>query len=564
MVRLATEDEGFHNNPNLKRSNVSYEFTSEQIEEFTKCSLDIMHFVTTYIKIVHPDPSRGLINFEPYEFQKDFIKKITDNRFVIAKLSRQAGKTTTTVAAILWHIIFNANFSVGVLANKSAQANEILKRIKLAYENLPKWLQQGVVKWGEKTILLENGSSVIASATSSSSIRGQSLSMLYLDEFAHINMRVQNEFYQSSYPAISAGNETKIIITSTPYGMNLFYQIWRDALESKNDFVTLEAHWSQIPGRDEEWRKKTIKNIGGIQKFREEYETEFVGSMATLISASKLLELRAAEPVSSSDVLNVYKYALPGNVYTAIVDTSRGIERDYSTIVVVDITKVPYEVVAVYRSNTVTPMMFPSHIEDVCSKYNNCFVMIEANKIDTIPYILQKELEYENIFHTLYDTQKKYKKISFAAGTLGVEIDKRIKRIGCLNLRDLVETNNIILNDDNLINELCQFIQVKESFQADPDSDATDDIVMPLVIFGWMLTDNVYKEFLDHDLREKLLENLNTKIEASVLPLPIHLLPVPDASVPTLSNNIFEKWVRGELDTENDNGEAFQHFFYPL
>ena len=241
---------GYLGNPNLKPAGVGIEFTKEQVQEYLKCSQDPIYFIKKYVKIVSLD--EGLVPFELYPYQEDIVNTVHNNRFSIAKLPRQSGKSTTMVSYILHYILFNQSMNVAILANKQATAREILSRLKLAYEYLPLWLQQGIVEWNKGSIELENGSRIIASSTSASAVRGGSFNMIFLDEFAHVPQNIAEEFFSSVYPTITSGQSTKVLMVSTPNGLNLFYHYWRGATKKpgehgKNEYIPIEVHWSQVP-----------------------------------------------------------------------------------------------------------------------------------------------------------------------------------------------------------------------------------------------------------------------------------------------------------------------------
>jgi len=276
---MAEKIDHYLGNPNLKAKGVNVDFTTEQIGEYLKCQQDPIYFIKKYVKIVHLD--RGLVNFDLYDFQEHIVNTVHDNRFVICKLPRQSGKSTTTIAYLLHYVLFNAEVSVAILANKQATARELLHRLKLAYEHLPKWLQQGVEQWNKGTIELENGSRILASATSSSAIRGSSFNLIFLDEFAFVPHEVADEFFSSVYPTITSGETTKVLMVSTPHGMNLFYKFWNNALNGRNSYVPIEIHWSQVPGRDEKWKEETIANTSE-QQFRTEFECLDGNTMITV------------------------------------------------------------------------------------------------------------------------------------------------------------------------------------------------------------------------------------------------------------------------------------------
>lgn len=506
------------NNPLLKKAYVPIEYTQEQIEEVIKCSKDINYFIKTYTKIISLD--RGLINFEMYPFQEDMSRTIADNRFTVIKTCRQAGKTTTSAAVILWHAIFNDSYTIAILANKLSTAREILSRVQRGYENLPKWLQQGVVTWNKTNIELENGSQIIAASTASSAIRGFSINFLYLDEFAFVPRNIQDDFFTSVYPTIISGTNTKVVITSTPNGFDLFYKIWINSVEGRNEYANFSVSWWDVPGRDDEWREKTIANTSEDQ-FRQEFEAEFLGSANTLISPNVLRSLTFTTPISShyEGSLTVYKEPEKGGVYFCVVDTSRGVGMDASAFVVIDVSSVPYEVVACYKNNIIDPLVYPDVIHNVVKNYNEAYTLVEINDNgQQIADILHHDYEYENIIFT---------SVKGRAGQVigggfsssvqrGVRTTKQVKRIGCSNAKTMIEKEKIKLHDFNLINELSTFIQKGSSYEADIGSH--DDLIMCVVLFAWATNQPFFKDLTDTDFRKKLMEDRERLISDDVLP----------------------------------------------
>jgi hypothetical protein len=506
------------NNPLLKKAYVPIEYTQEQIEEVIKCSKDINYFIKTYTKIINLD--KGLINFDMYPFQEDMSRTIADNRFTVIKTCRQAGKTTTAAAVILWHAIFNDSYTIAILANKLSTAREILSRVQRGYENLPKWLQQGVVTWNKTNIELENGSQIIAASTASSAIRGFSINFLYLDEFAFVPRNIQDDFFTSVYPTIISGTNTKVVITSTPNGFDLFYKIWINSVEGRNEYANFSVSWWDVPGRDDEWREKTIANTSEDQ-FRQEFEAEFLGSANTLISPNVLRSLTFTTPISShyEGSLTVYKEPERGGVYFCVVDTSRGVGMDASAFVVIDVSSVPYEVVACYKNNIIDPLVYPDVIHNVVKNYNEAYTLVEINDNgQQIADILHHDYEYEHIIFT---------SVKGRAGQVigggfsssvqrGVRTTKQVKRIGCSNAKTMIEKEKIKLHDFNLINELSTFIQKGTSYEADIGSH--DDLIMCVVLFAWATNQPFFKDLTDTDFRKKLMEDRERLISDDVLP----------------------------------------------
>ena len=518
--------ESYRDNILLKKVGVKVEYTEEQVAEYIKCSKDPIYFAKNYIKIVNVD--EGLINFKMWKFQEQMLKLFASNRFVITKCPRQVGKTTTTVAYMLWATIFTDQQNCAVLANKGQLARDILAKYQLAYENLPMWLQQGVVTWNKGNVELENGSKIIAASTSSSAIRGGSFNIVFLDEFAFVPTNIAEEFFNSVYPVISSGKKTKIIIVSTPNGMNLFYKLWMDSINKKNNYVNFEIHWSHVPGRDEKWKEETIRNTSQRQ-FSQEFETEFLGSSNTLISGYKLQSLVYNDPVDQHDLLKIYEHPVKENVngaksdhlYALCVDVSEGKNLDCSAFSVIDISQTPYKQVATYKSSSITPILFPTVIYNTARYYNDAYILVEINNNPQVAESLHTDFEYENLWK-IFTGNKKPQQLSagFARGIqMGLKMSPQVKAIGCSNLKTLIEGDKLLINDFDTYSELTTFIQQKNSFSA--EQGANDDMVMSLVIFSWATTQQYFKEIVNHDIRKQIqLENMN-QMDDDILPAPI-------------------------------------------
>ena len=510
--------ESYRDNPLLKRVGIEHSYTQEQVEEYMKCAEDPVYFAANYIKIVNVD--KGLMPFNMWDFQKDMIKLFHENRFAITKCPRQVGKTTTSVAYLLWVTLFQDSQNIAVLANKGSLARDILAKYQLAYENLPMWLQQGIVTWNKGNVELENGSKIIAASTSSSAVRGGAFNIVFLDEFAFVPGNIANEFFNSVYPVISSGKTTKIIIVSTPNGMNLFYKLWMDAVNKKNGYKTFEIHWSMVPGRDEKWKEETIKNTSEEQ-FRQEFECEFLGSTNTLISGSKLGQLVYKEPIVKHELLDIYEYPVKGDdektqehIYAITVDPAEGRNLDASSFTVFDVSTVPYVQVAKYNSSSISPVLFPTVIYNTARLFNNAYVLVEINNTPQIADTLHQDLEYENVVK-IETGNKKAQAMGTGFGRgiqMGIKMSPQVKRIGCSNLKTLIENNKLIINDFDTISQLTTFVSSSNSFKA--EEGANDDIVMTLVLFAWMTTQQYFKEIVNHDLRKQMqLELLNQSDE---------------------------------------------------
>ena len=505
----------YHGNPNLKPVGYQHDFTKEQLTEFVKCSEDPIYFIENYCKIVTLDS--GLQPFKLYECQRKKVDFIMNNRKTILMEGRQQGKTVTAAACILHYTIFQDNKNVAIMANKTAAAREVLNRYQIMYENLPMWMQQGVKTWNKGDVDLENGSRVFTSATTTSGIRGKSVNWLYIDEAAIIPNNIADEFFASVYPTISAGETTKILLTSTPLGYNHFWKFWNESEKGTNGFENMFIHYTQIPGRDEKWAEEQYKLLGEI-KYNQEVLCEFLGSTNTLISGKALSMMSSKEIVYKKDGLDIYEEPQENKYYVITTDTSRGIGGDYSAFVVVDITEMPFKVVGKFRDNKVSPLLYPDFIARVAKDYNNAYVLIENNDIgQQVVDILHQELEYENIFSTVQEKNKQYVSPGFGKQTtLGVRTSKAVKRQGCLALKSLVEETKFLVWDADCINELSTFVEKAGSFSA--DEGYHDDLAMCMVLFAWLSTQQFFKDLTDVDIREGLYNSQMRYIEKDLTP----------------------------------------------
>jgi hypothetical protein len=512
-------NDGYLGNERLKRVGIELSYTEEQVAEILKCTEDPVHFIKTYVKIVNVD--HGLVPFNMWNFQEDMVRDFHSNRFCIAKMPRQVGKTTTTVGYMLWCVLFQEEYTVGILANKGQLAQDILGKIQKAYEYLPIWLQQGIITWNKRSLELENGSKIFAYATSAAGVRGGTYNLIFLDEFAFVPHNMATEFFTSTYPVISSGKTSKVIIVSTPNGLNLFYKMWKDATEGRSNYKTLEVHWSQVPGRDFVWKEETIRNTSEEQ-FRQEFETEFIGSTATLISGSKLKTLAYSNPVESQEGLDVFIRPQPGRMYIACVDPSEGVEQDYSTINVLDVTDSPYVQVAKYRSNKIPLLFLPTIIYSLAKKYNEAFVLIETNSIGKqVVDIMHYDLEYENIYKVEHH-HIKGQSISGGfkrAASFGVRTTKSVKKIGCANLKTLVENDKLIVHDFDTIAEMNTFSRYLDTYRAEEGNN--DDLVMGLVLFAWLVAQSYFRESTNIDVRKIMLEENNMLVDEDLTPVGI-------------------------------------------
>ena len=510
-------DNVYLGNPNLKRANTQIQFTEEQVVEFLKCKDDPVYFALNYIKIVSLD--EGEVPFKLYPFQEKLVRRFHENRFNICKMPRQTGKSTTCVSYLLHYALFNANVNIAILANKASTARDLLNRLQFAYEKLPKWMQQGILVYNKGSMELENGSKIIAASTSASAVRGGSYNIIFLDEFAFIPNHIAEQFFASVYPTISSGKNTKVIMVSTPHGMNHFYRYWHDAERGENEYVPTEVHWSEVPGRDAVWKEQTIKNTSESQ-FRVEFECEFLGSVDTLIAPSKLKAMVYENPSTQNAGLDVYEQPKDNHDYMITVDVARGVGFDYSAFVVVDITEFPHRLVAKYRNNEIKPMLFPNIIWQVGKNYNNAYILCEVNDIgDQVASIIQYDLEYQNLLMCSMRGragQVVGQGFSGKKTQLGVKMSKTVKKVGSLNLKTMIEGDKVIINDYDIISELTTFISKSNSFEA--EEGGNDDLAMCLVIYAWLVAQDYFKELTDQDVRKRLYEEQKNQIEQDMAP----------------------------------------------
>ena len=519
----------YNGNNRLKQLGFAIDYEPWQLEEIIKCIDDPVYFIESYCKIVSLD--HGLVPFKLYECQKNKVLTILNNRKVILMEGRQQGKTITSAACILWYTLFQDNKTVAILANKAAAAREVMSRYQGMYENLPLWLQQGVKEWNKGSIELENGSKVFTAATAASGIRGKSVNWLYIDEAAIIPNNIAEEFFTATYPTIMAGETTKVLMSSTPLGYNHFWKFWNDAEQGLNDFVNLFIPYTAIPGRDERWANEQRAVLGDV-KFTQEVLCNFLGSSYTLLNADTLSRFSPKKPIYTNGQLDVMeepvratvdedgKPLTPANAYVIVVDTSRGVGGDYSAFVVIDITGSPYKVVAKYRDNRVTPLLYPSIIHTVARNYNNAHILVEINDNgQQIADILYHELEYENMLWINRDgTKGQVVSGGFGGRTVqcGVRTDKKVKRIGCSQLKTLVEAQRLLVWDKDIISEFSTFVEVKDSYAA--DEGYHDDLVMPLVLFSWLTTNPYFRDLTNLNIRETMYENQIRQIEDDLTP----------------------------------------------
>jgi len=507
---VATNKPNFYNGQqNLKASGVQISYTAEQVDEWIKCSKDPIYFIKKYVKVIHVD--RGTVPFALHTYQERLILAYHENRKVIALAPRQYGKTICTAAYFLWVILFNSDKNIAILANKAAMAREILSRIQFSYENLPFWIQQGVIEWNKGSIKLDNNSRIFTAATSPNAIRGSSCTHVYCDELAFVPNNIAEEFLTSVFPVLSSGQNTKIFVTSTPKGMNMFYKMWVEAESGRNAFVPIRITWDENPDRNQEWLEDQRKNLGEV-KFNQEIMVQFLGSSKTLISGEKMATVPFFEPIFISNCLKMYEKPIKGHSYACTVDTSRGQHLDYSAFVVFDISEVPYKVVATFKDNTIGLSSYPYMIMNTVKQYNDAYCLIEINDAgQEIANVLFYEFEYGNVYFTVKEN------VTEGQGYPGVRTTKRVKSVGCSVLKELVEQDQLLLNSFDIIQELNGFEQKGVSYAAS-DTNINDDLTTCLWLFAWLTSQRIFADITNTDTRALLAEKQEAYILENMTP----------------------------------------------
>ena len=500
-----TQPESYLGNPNVKRDGVNQQWDQTLVQEYAKCMQDPVYFCEKYVKVIALD--QGLVPFKLYPYQKQMFEHFNSNRFNIVLACRQSGKSISACAYLLWYALFHSEKTIAVMANKGATAREMLGRITLMLENIPFFLQPGCKALNKGSIEFSNNSRIVAAATSGSSIRGMSVNLLYLDEFAFVERAT--EFYTSTYPVVSAGTETKIIVTSTANGIgNIFHKIWEGAMQGVNEFKAFRVDWWDVPGRDDSWKNQTIANTSKLQ-FDQEFGNTFFGTGDTLINAETLMALRAQNPtrvLEGGDLL-IYKEPEKKHDYIMTVDVSKGRGQDYSTFNLIDISVTPFEQVACYRNNTISPILFPNIIYKYAKVYNDSYIVVESNDQGAVVCNgLYHDLEYENLHVTS----------SVKSSGLGIEMNRKVKRLGCSAIKDIIENHKLKIVDENTILEISTFEARGQSYEASDGNH--DDLMMTLVMFGYFASTQYFGDMTDINLKQMLFEQRMQEIEDDILP----------------------------------------------
>jgi len=505
---MSSQTQSYLGNPNVKRDGVQQAWTPDLLKEYKKCMTDPIYFARHYVKVIALD--KGLVNFDLYPYQEQMFNHFEEHRFNVVLACRQSGKSISACAYLLWFVLFNSEKTVAILANKGATAREMLARITLMLENIPFFLQPGSKALNKGSLEFSNNSRIVAAATSGSSIRGMSVNLLYLDEFAFVERAA--EFYTSTYPVVSAGTDTKIIVTSTANGIgNQFHKVWEGAVQGINQFKPFRVDWWDVPGRDDKWKTETIANTSQLQ-FDQEFGNTFFGTGDTLINAETLLSLRAKpyKRLLENGLLKIYKEPEKDHEYIMTVDVSKGRGQDYSTFNILDISTRPFEQVAVYRNNTISPILFPNVIYKYAKVYNEAYVVVEANDQGSVVCNgLYHDLEYENM----------HVESAIKANALGIEINRKTKRLGCSAIKDILENNKLSIVDEQTILEISTFEARGQSYEATEGNH--DDLMMNLVMFGYFVSTQYFADMTDINLKEMIFKQRMQEIEDNVVPFGI-------------------------------------------
>ena len=501
--QIKNNELGYLGNPSVKRDGIESEFTKKEILEYKKCMESPVYFARTYVKVISLDD--GLVPFDLYPYQEKMFNHFTNNRFSIVLACRQSGKSISSVVYLLWYAIFHPEKTIAILANKGAVAREMLARVTLALENLPFFLQPGCKALNKGSVEFSNNSKIIAAATSGSSIRGLSINLLMLDEFAFIEN--DGQFYTSTYPVVSSGKDTQIIITSTANGVgNVFHKLWEGAVTETNEYKSFRVDWWDVPGRDAAWKATTVANTSELQ-FEQEFGNTFHGRGNTLIAANHLLSQKAMDPIYFMENVSIYKEPVSGHDYIMTVDVAKGRGQDYSTFTIIDISSEAFEQVATFRDNNISPMLLPDLVYKWANTYNEAYVIVESNDQGVVVCNgLYYDLEYENMF-----VESVVKKNS-----IGATMTRRVKRIGCSSIKDLIEQRKLTINDANTIIEMTTFVAKGSSYQAVAPNH--DDLMMNLVLFAWFTTTDIFSSISDIDMKNMLYREQLQAIQDDMIP----------------------------------------------
>lgn len=454
------------------------------------------------------------------EFSEMFDVTVNDNNHRFYSNGILSHNSSIIAGYISWYILFNELKTAAILGNKQDIAVEIFGRVQFIIENLPPWLQQGIKEWNKKSLVLENGSKCFAASTSASAVRGKSINLLLLDEFAHLHPNLAIEFIASVFPTLSSSENSKLIITSTPNGLNHYHKIWTDAKDKKNKFVPIEGHWKEHPKRSQEWADNQRMQLGDVL-YNQEVEAQFLGSSYTLIDGTKLGSLVYEHAIHEKDGLELFTKPEKDHNYVITVDVSRGKHLDYSAFSVFDVTTMPYKVVAIFKNNSISTLEYPHLLYNTARQYNNAFLLVEVNDLgEEVSNIIWYEYEYENIYFT------KDNKISQTRGYPGVRTTTKVKGLGCSVLKELIEKDQLLVTAHRIIEELSIFVVQRKSYAAE-NTIINDDLCTTLWLFAWLTKQDIFQQVSNNNLRAKLTEQTQQFINESMTPFDFFEVNVP-------------------------------------
>ena len=456
--------------------------------------------------------SRTIQNIEPLNQQLGKCIQVdnSSSSYLCTNSYIPTHNSTIVAAYFAWYILFNDNKTAAILGNKQAVAVEIFSRVQFIIENLPPWLQQGVVEWNKKSLVLENGSRCIAAATSASAVRGFSINLLLLDEFAHLKPKLAEEFIASVFPTLSSSESSKLVIISTPNGLNHFYKLWVESENGRNSFKTVKGHWSEA--RSKEWAEDQRRKLNNDVKYMQEIECEFTGSSYTLVDGTKLAQLALAVPIYQRDGLEIFEKPMKDHNYVITVDVSRGRHMDYSAFTIFDVSSTPYKVVGTFKDNQISTTEYPHLIFNSAREYNNAFLLVEINDLgEEVANTLWHEYEYENLYFT------RGNEITSVRGYPGVRTTTKVKSIGCSVLKELIEKHQLDVRSHKIVEELSQFVLSKKSYAAQ-DPSINDDLCTTMWLFAWLSIQPIFQEVTNNNLRQLLAQKKQQYIDDAMTP----------------------------------------------
>lgn len=529
----------YDDNGVVKKPGVKIQFDKTMMVNFAQSAKSVEYFASHFYYIINPVTGAQKIKLRPY--QQRVLQTFQNKQFNILLSARQVGKTTCSAIYILWYCLFNKDKTVAILANQAATAKSILTEIKYAYERLPNYLKPGILQYNEYNVKFENGCSIIAKATSAHALRGESVSLLYMDEVAFIPQNIAEDFWTANWPTLSTGGSC--ILVSTPNGTaNLFYRLWKASQDKENDFVPSQVDWWEVEGRDEKWKEQQIRSIGKV-KFAQEFGNQFQGSAVTLIDAEFLIKkLVKVQPlVSLDEFTRIWEHVEPNKKYLLSIDTGAGVGSDYSVINIFDITNYPARAaiqVGVWRRNDTAPPQFSDIVLDTAKKWNNAYIIGETNGLSNEVISRIFESEYEYIFYD-YDDD-----------IYGVCSDVKSKKQACIWFKENLESGKIILKDSDTIDELSYFEEVKEGiYKAKSGRGLHDDCVVTCLWATYFLKSG----FFDDERDEWKLQNtIVTKKQTTFSEKELESIAKNEAEY-----DIEEAYNAFITDDNNENGEKW-------